>query len=199
MLFVANACAINGQRKSPPQQRLETRRSTSSIDSHENYILRYQDIAVEEMKRTGIPASIKLAQGILESSAGRSHLSLVGNNHFGVKCQGGWQGGSIYRDDDRKNECFRMYRSAGHSFRDHSDFLKRNSRYERLFQLDPCDYQGWARGLEKAGYATAPGYAQKVIQLIEQYQLYLYDRQTMQDSSPEKETTSDKLFFMQGG
>ncbi len=144
----------------------------------EEYIKKYCQIAVEEMSRTGVPASITLAQGILESGSGTSQLSIKGNNHFGIKCHSGWTGGKMYADDDAKNECFRMYHNASESFRDHSDFLRNNQRYASLFQLDQKDYKGWATGLKKAGYATSPTYATRLIEIIERYDLAQYDSGT---------------------
>ena len=144
----------------------------------EEYIKKYCQIAVEEMTRTGVPASITLAQGILESGSGTSQLSIKGNNHFGIKCHSDWTGGKMYVDDDAKNECFRMYHNASESFRDHSDFLRNNQRYASLFQLDIKDYKGWATGLKKAGYATSPTYATRLIEIIERYNLAQYDSGT---------------------
>ncbi|MBO4613787.1 MAG: glucosaminidase domain-containing protein [Bacteroidales bacterium] len=144
----------------------------------EEYIKKYCQIAVEEMSRTGVPASITLAQGILESGSGTSMLSIKGNNHFGIKCHSDWTGSRMYSDDDAKNECFRMYPNAAESFRDHSDFLRKNQRYASLFQLDPKDYKGWATGLKKAGYATSPTYATRLIEIIENYGLAQYDSGT---------------------
>ena len=144
----------------------------------EEYIKKYCQIAVDEMVRTGVPASITLAQGILESGSGTSQLSIKGNNHFGIKCHSDWTGGKMYMDDDAKNECFRMYHNASESFRDHSDFLRGNQRYASLFQLDVKDYKGWATGLKKAGYATSPTYATRLIEIIERYNLMQYDSGT---------------------
>lgn len=144
----------------------------------EEYINKYCQIAVEEMGRTGVPASITLAQGILESGSGTSQLSIKGNNHFGIKCHSDWTGGKMYVDDDAKNECFRMYHNASESFRDHSDFLRNNQRYASLFKLDVKDYKGWATGLKKAGYATSPTYATRLIEIIEKYNLAQYDSGT---------------------
>ena len=144
----------------------------------EEYIKKYCQIAVDEMSRTGVPASITLAQGILESGSGTSQLAIKGNNHFGIKCHSDWTGGKIYMDDDAKNECFRMYHNASESFRDHSDFLRNNQRYASLFQLDRKDYKGWATGLKKAGYATSPTYATRLIEIIETYNLSQYDSGT---------------------
>lgn len=139
------------------------------------YIETYKDIAREEMKRSGIPASITLAQGILESRSGQSRLATEGNNHFGIKCHQGWTGKTIHEDDDAKNECFRKYGSAEESFRDHSDFLMTRDRYASLFQIPKEDYMSWAHGLKNAGYATSPTYAQALIDLIRRYELYRYD------------------------
>jgi hypothetical protein len=140
----------------------------------ESYIQTYRELAIEEMQRTGVPASIKLAQGIHETFAGTSVLVLKSNNHFGIKCKATWTGQSVSHDDDARGECFRKYPSAELSYRDHSDFLKGSDRYAFLFNLDPTDYEGWARGLKKAGYATNPKYPQIIIKLIEDYQLQDY-------------------------
>lgn len=139
------------------------------------YIEKYADIAVREMKATGIPASITLAQGCLESGNGNSTLATKANNHFGIKCHG-WKGKSIKHTDDAPDECFRSYDNAEASFRDHSDFLRYRDRYAALFNLDPTDYKGWAYGLQKAGYATAQTYAASLIKIIEENELYRYDR-----------------------
>jgi hypothetical protein len=139
-----------------------------------NYINTYKDLAIAEMQRTGIPASIKLAQGIHETMAGTSELVQKSNNHFGIKCKDTWQGESVTHDDDSKGECFRKYSSAADSYRDHSDFLKGSARYASLFKLDPMNYSAWAYGLKKAGYATNPKYPQIIIKLIEDYHLQDY-------------------------
>jgi len=139
------------------------------------YLNTYSALAVSEMKRTGIPASITLAQGMLESNYGRSRLATQGNNHFGIKCHSSWTGRKIYHDDNRKGECFRAYPSAEESYRDHSDFLVSGSRYRDLFRLSGTDYKGWAHGLKKAGYATDPKYADLLIRKIEEYRLWAYD------------------------
>lgn len=141
---------------------------------YQQYIDQYKDIAIEEMKKWGIPASITLAQGIFESGAGQSELALKGNNHFGIKCHG-WQGRTIYHDDDHRGECFRAYSSPYESYEDHSRFLANSQRYRSLFSLKKTDYQGWARGLKAAGYATNPRYANQLIELIQLYRLYQYD------------------------
>ena len=138
------------------------------------YIQTYKELAMAEMKRTGVPASVKLAQGIHETMAGTSALVLKSNNHFGIKCKTGWTGESVSHDDDARGECFRKYPSAEDSYRDHSNFLKNSPRYAGLFQLDPTDYAGWANGLKKAGYATNPRYPLILIKLIEDYQLQEY-------------------------
>ncbi len=144
----------------------------------EQYIEKYAPIAVAEMHRSGVPASITLAQGLLESGSGRSTLATKGNNHFGIKCHRNWKGATIHADDDRRNECFRSYKSADESFRDHSDFLRYSDRYKFLFDLDRTDYKGWAYGLKQAGYATDPTYASKVIKYVEDYNLSRFDNLT---------------------
>lgn len=138
------------------------------------YIETYKDLAIAEMQRTGVPAAIKLAQGIHETGAGTSTLVKKSNNHFGIKCKSNWTGASVKHTDDARNECFRKYNSAKDSYLDHSDFLKNSARYASLFLLDPTDYQGWAYGLKQAGYATNPRYAQTLIKLIEDYNLQEY-------------------------
>ena len=149
----------------------------------QTYIKKYSALAVEEMYRTGVPASITLAQGLLESGNGLSRLATEGNNHFGIKCHNTWKGAKVYHDDDEKGECFRKYDSPEESFRDHSDFLRYRDRYKFLFDLELTDYKGWAYGLRKAGYATDPKYPEKLIRLIEDHSLYIYDSQ-----KPEQKT-----------
>ena len=141
----------------------------------ERYVKKYADMAVKEMVRSGVPASITLAQGMLESGSGMSKLATQGNNHFGIKCHKGWEGKSMRVDDDAPNECFRVYSSVADSYKDHSDFLRYRDRYKFLFDLERTDYKGWAYGLKKAGYATDPGYPAKLIKYIEEYKLYKYD------------------------
>lgn len=138
------------------------------------YIDTYKEIAIDEMIRTGVPASIKLAQGIHETEAGQSELVRKSNNHFGIKCKSNWTGERVSHTDDAPNECFRKYENPEQSYRDHSDFLKGGQRYAFLFQLDPEDYEGWAYGLKRAGYATNPRYPQIIIRLIEEFQLNDY-------------------------
>lgn len=157
-----------------------------------NYIDDFKDIAVQEMKLYKIPASITLAQGILESGSGSGRLASEANNHFGIKCHTGWTGGRIYHDDDEEQECFRTYNNASYSYRDHSLFLKDRKRYAGLFELDEDDYKGWAVGLRKAGYATDKKYPQKLISLIERYELYRYDHMALGKSVGEKPRESQK-------
>jgi LysM repeat protein len=144
--------------------------------SVKDYVTSYKDLAVTEMNRTGIPASITLAQGIIESDCGHSSLAREANNHFGIKCHDNWTGQTVTHNDNRKNECFRKYRRPEESFYDHSDFLKMGSRYTQLFNIDPMDYKGWARGLKRAGYATNPNYAEMLIKSIEENNLWYFDR-----------------------
>jgi hypothetical protein len=154
-----------------------------------DYIDRFKDIAVAEMNKYGIPASITLAQGLLESGNGNSTLAREANNHFGIKCTSEWKGKTILQDDDAKDDCFRVYKDPEESFRDHSEFLKR-SRYAFLFQLDKNDFHGWANGLKQAGYATNPKYPELLISLIERYQLDNFDRK---ENPVEKEKREDKI------
>ncbi|KYP16221.1 MAG: hypothetical protein A1D16_14295 [Flavihumibacter sp. CACIAM 22H1] len=149
-----------------------------------SYIQQYKQLAVDEMLRTGVPAAIKLAQGIHETEAGRSDLVLRSNNHFGIKCKSTWTGDKVYHDDDAAGECFRSYGEAALSYRDHSDFLKSNQRYAFLFKLDPTDYEGWAYGLKKAGYATNIKYSHILIRLIETYNLQDYTLIAMGKKAP---------------
>jgi len=154
------------------------------------YITRYQELAMEEMRRSGIPASITLAQGIHESGAGNSRLAVEGNNHFGIKCKKEWTGPSLRHSDDRPHECFRKYASVAESYRDHSDFLRTRPHYAFLFQLDPLDFKGWAYGLKRAGYATAPNYPESLLRLIELYELHQYDLVVRKDIDPSVGTTN---------
>ena len=142
---------------------------------YEAYIKQYRDLAVEEMKKYHIPASIILAQGLLESGAGQSALARKSNNHFGIKCGGDWSGRTVSHNDDARGECFRAYKHPKQSYEDHSKFLASRSRYASLFKLKITDYKGWARGLKKAGYATNPRYADQLIGIIELYDLHKYD------------------------
>lgn len=159
LLFVLMPLALFAQRITP-----------------EEYIETYKDIAMREMRDHKIPASITLAQGLLESGAGNSALAREAKNHFGIKCHKGWEGDTYIMDDDEKDECFRKYKSAEESFKDHSEFLCTRNRYAALFELEITDYEGWARGLKKAGYATNPKYAQLLIDRINLYDLTKYDQ-----------------------
>ena len=143
--------------------------------SKEDYIEQFKNIAVSEMKRSGIPASITLAQGMLESDNGNSTLAVEANNHFGIKCHKNWDGKTMYQDDDRPNECFRKYPSAEDSYKDHTDFIMNTNRYSELFNLKSTDYKGWAKGLKKYGYATSSTYAKDLIRIIEDNELYRLD------------------------
>jgi len=153
-------------------------RAQAPANKPQEYIAQWSDVAIRQMIDHRIPASITLAQGILESGNGNSELARVSNNHFGIKCHSDWTGGRTYHDDDAKGECFRAYEDAADSFNDHSDFLKR-SRYAPLFELEITDYRGWAKGLKQCGYATNPQYADKLIDLVERYELYVYDDQAL--------------------
>ena len=167
LLLVLLLSCLMGFRTAQAQQRQK---------AYEDYIRKYSAIAVEEMKRYHIPASITLAQGLLESGAGNSRLARKSNNHFGIKCGGDWHGRTVRYDDDARNECFRAYKHPRDSYRDHSKFLVSRSRYASLFKLKTTDYKGWARGLKRAGYATDPRYATRLINLIELYRLDRYDK-----------------------
>ena len=148
----------------------------------EEYIEQFKDVAIVEMKRTGVPAAVTLAQGLLETENGNSELVRRSNNHFGIKCKNTWTGASVNHDDDVKGECFRSYKSAAESFKDHSDFLQSNTRYGSLFRLDVKDYKGWAYGLKRAGYATNPRYPEILINNIEQFNLQQYTLIALQES-----------------
>lgn len=150
---------------------------TLSISSEvaQQYVENYKDIAVNDMHKTGIPASIKLAQAMFESNFGRSDLAIKGNNHFGIKCYKSWKGGRLYYNDDKPNECFRQYEWVEDSYADHSRIITSKKRYSSLFELAPIDYKGWAKGLQKTGYATDPQYADKLIWMIEKHDLHQYD------------------------
>lgn len=150
----------------------------------QQYISTYKDIAIQEMRRSGVPAAITLAQGILESESGNGELVKKSNNHFGIKCKLDWKGDKVYHDDDESGECFRKYDSAVQSYIDHSNFLKSRPHYASLFDLDPTDYKDWAYGLKKAGYATNPKYPQMLIKTIEDNHLNDYTLIAMKESSP---------------
>jgi LysM repeat protein len=155
-----------------------------------SYIDTFKGVAIEEMNTYGIPASITLAQGIIESGSGNSSLAKYANNHFGIKCTSEWKGKAYYKDDDKSNDCFRVYKDARDSYKDHSEFLKRK-RYSALFELDKNDYVNWAKGLKQAGYATNPRYPDMLINTIEKYQLHQYDQP---ESEPDKIKREDRVF-----
>ena len=159
--------------------------------AYQTYFNQYKDLAIEQMFKYGIPASITLAQGVFESGAGKSELARKGNNHFGIKCHG-WQGATTYHDDDAKQECFRAYDNVYDSYEDHSKFLRNNARYRRLFSLSTTDYRGWAKGLKECGYATNPAYARKLTDIIELYKLNQYDRATSYDKFMAKHNAKDR-------
>lgn len=170
------------------------------------YIDDFKGIAKNNMTQYGIPASITLAQGILESGSGTGVLSVKANNHFGIKCHQGWTGPSVRHDDDSAQECFRKYEKASESYRDHSLFLTTRSRYASLFELPKDDYKAWAKGLKAAGYATDPKYPDKLISLIERYQLYQYDEEVLKsgtvnrsNSSKSKDGYSEKIYTVVQG
>tara|TARA_R110001632_G_scaffold18712_14_gene57677 strand:+ start:1119 stop:1952 length:834 start_codon:yes stop_codon:yes gene_type:complete len=174
-------------------------KGSKSLNKHTlQYIRKYAPLAVLEMHKYDIPASITLAQGILESGNGRSQLASKSNNHFGIKCHVGWKGQKVYHDDDEKGECFRKYKFVETSYKDHSEFLSGRRRYEKLFKLRKSDYKGWAKGLKKAGYATDKKYPKKIIKIIETYNLYEFDKFTKKDlkrgkrEKPKKRNTKPK-------
>ncbi len=161
----------------------ETTKSTSrtvmTSDVVNGYVFHYKDIAMRNMKKFGIPASIILAQGILESGAGQSNLAATAKNHFGIKCYTDWKGEKTYQDDDSSQECFRKYTNPEESFQDHADIISQRKRYASLFSLEKGDYKSWARGLKAAGYATDPSYPEKLINYIERYHLDQYDNMVL--------------------
>ena len=168
----------SGSKKTETSDESKPKVSLEGMSSTEVYIYQLSDVAKDEMRKYGIPASITMAQGILESGSGKGRLSVEANNHFGIKCHD-WNGAKIYHDDDAKQECFRKYNNVKYSYRDHSLFLTTRDRYMGLFQLAKDDYKGWAKGLKKAGYATDRKYPQKLISLIERYELYDLDAEVL--------------------
>jgi flagellum-specific peptidoglycan hydrolase FlgJ len=166
-----------------------------TADPNEVYISQYAEIARDEMKKFKIPASITLAQGLLESQSGQGDLAMKSNNHFGIKCKREWKGKRVYHDDDAPQECFRAYKDPKDSFRDHSLFLVNRDRYAALFKLKKDDYKGWAHGLKKAGYATDPRYANKLISLIERFSLWRYDGR----KAPKPQTADSNTYVVQKG
>jgi flagellum-specific peptidoglycan hydrolase FlgJ len=159
--------------------RIDLPETSPIINTTTQYISVYKDIAMQEMRIYNIPASITLAQAILESGSGKGTLAVKANNHFGIKCHD-WKGKKVYHDDDRRQECFRKYKNSNNSFRDHSEFLANRKRYASLFKLKKYDYKSWAKGLRRAGYATDKKYPQKLIGLIERYELYQYDKEVLE-------------------
>jgi LysM repeat protein len=159
------------------------------------YFEKFHDMAIDEMHRSGVPASITLAQGALESGDGNSSLAREANNHFGIKCHDDWTGRKVYQDDDSRDECFRKYPSVEDSYRDHTDYLKSKSRYAFLFELKLTDYKGWARGLKKAGYATSPSYADRLIKIIEDFGLSRYDDMVIPEAQEHRKSrhTNEKV------
>ena len=182
--------------ETPSEIIVNTNDRKTFANSTEEYIYNYSGVAKEEMRRYKIPASITLAQGILESSSGQARLAVEGNNHFGIKCHD-WTGAKIYHDDDARQECFRKYKHAQESFEDHSTFLSGRSRYAKLFKLDIDDYEGWAKELRAAGYATDRKYPDKLISLIERFELYKFDEEVIgnqRKSRPRSvETVSERM------
>lgn len=183
-VFVASVAAQDQKTEQTPEQKPERRQT------RQEYVEKYKSIAIAHMKRFGIPASITMAQGILESDSGNSPLSRSSNNHFGIKCKKSWTGDKVYHDDDAKGECFRAYPTVEASYEDHAKFLDESPRYDSLFAYPSDDYRHWARGLKAAGYATAPDYADRLIKIIESMQLYLLDKAT--DVQTEEKQTDDK-------
>lgn len=182
LILLSTSCGTSRQ-TSAQNQRVPVARSGNPYN---HYIERYANIALNNQREFGIPASITLAQGLLESGAGLSTLATKANNHFGIKCHRSWRGSRTFHNDDRPNECFRAYDQPEDSFKDHAQFLQQ-PRYKGLFRLDTKDYKGWARGLQQAGYATDRGYANKLIKIIEDYRLYLIDA-----GNPGRHYTYDK-------
>lgn len=171
---------VNKKATKNEQEKLEaTSFVVVSFENVEEYISWFKNTAISNMINYKIPASITLAQGILESGAGKGELCKKANNHFGIKCHVGWEGASVYHDDDESQECFRKYNHPAESYRDHSLFLTSRNRYAFLFNLRANDYKGWAQGLKDAGYATDPKYPAKLISIIERYKLYTYDNETL--------------------
>lgn len=161
--------------------------TSSQRISREEYISRYKHIAIEHQRYYGIPASITMAQGILESDSGNSHLAKGSNNHFGIKCKSNWTGRTFTHTDDAPDECFRAYDSVEASYEDHANFLDSSPRYDSLFRFEPTDYRSWARGLKGAGYATAPDYTQRLVKLIEDNKLYMLDIEAQGKVIPQRD------------
>lgn len=196
LIFIAaiffSSCKTRQYSRNNKQIEKAANKETSDYKSYTtlSYIDAFKGVAIEEMNGAGIPASITLAQGILESGSGNSALAKYANNHFGIKCTSNWKGKAYYKDDDKTDDCFRVYKDARESYRDHSEFLKRK-RYSFLFQLDKNDYKNWAQGLKTAGYATNPKYPDLLIGIIEKYKLNQYDQS---ETEREKINREDRVF-----
>lgn len=180
LIVVLSACSTKKkviQKENKQVEKAAVKRTDGNFITYttSSYLLKFKTIAITEMNKYGIPASITLAQALLESGTGNSDLAKYANNHFGIKCTTDWKGKGYYKDDDQKDDCFRVYNNPEESFKDHSEFLKRK-RYASLFELDKDDYEGWAKGLKVAGYATNPKYPDLLINIIEKYSLQQYDR-----------------------
>jgi LysM repeat protein/uncharacterized FlgJ-related protein len=191
-LISFSACKSRQYSRNNRQIEKNATRQNPAVTSYSalSYIDKFKDVAIEEMNSNGIPASITLAQGLLESGNGNSSLAKYANNHFGVKVTSDWKGKGYYKDDDKRNDCFRVYTDARESYRDHSEFLKRK-RYSALFELDKNDYKNWALGLKQAGYATNPRYPDMLVNIIDRYKLYQYDQP---ESEAQKLRREDKIF-----
>ena len=184
---------VKTKKEKPKKKKSKKAVIRPKILNTEDYVKYFSDIAMDEMIQFGIPASITLAQGILESGAGKGRLAVEANNHFGIKCHD-WNGKKIFHDDDEEQECFRKYDNPEYSYRDHSLFLSNRERYSFLFDLKKDDYKQWARGLKKAGYATDPKYPKKLIDLVERYELYKYDNVVLKKKNrPYKVKKGDTL------
>ncbi|MES2651315.1 MAG: glucosaminidase domain-containing protein [Bacteroidota bacterium] len=196
LIFVVSAltsCKSRQFSRNNKQIEKEANKQTPNFTTYTTlaYIENFKGVAIEEMNAYGIPASITLAQGIIESGSGNSSLAKYANNHFGIKCTSDWKGKAYYKDDDQNNDCFRVYKDAKESFKDHSTFLKRK-RYSFLFELDKNDYKNWAIGLKTAGYATNPKYPELLVNVIEKYSLFQYDQS---ETEKEKINREDRVFL----
>lgn len=192
VVIFLSACKSRKYSRNNKQIEKTAKEGNPDFQSHTTltYIDAFKSVAIEEMNKYGIPASITLAQGIIESGSGNSSLAKFANNHFGIKCTSDWKGKGYYKDDDKADDCFRVYKDARESYRDHSNFLKRK-RYSALFELDKNDYKNWALGLSKAGYATNPKYPDMLINIIDKYQLHIYDQP---ETENEKLKREDRVF-----
>ena len=202
ILLILNSCGGSKKTVAKTETKQQTKTTKPTIKPNQDgkdldfatlrYIAKYEDVAKKEMKEYGVPASITLAQGILESQSGKSELAIEGNNHFGIKCHDNWHGEKILHDDNEAQECFRKYNNPAESFKDHSQFLAGRKRYAFLFRLPITDYEAWARGLKKAGYATDPSYPDKLIYLIEKYHLDKLDKDVLAQMSVKVDETNEE-------